>query len=404
MSSGVTFSATVYCPGATLTPTITPTSTVTPTVTASITPTLSVTPSPSALTIDDCNTSVHEMNAYDSGHIKQYYVDVGTTSGTLSVTVEITSSDDLQDCLLFTYGDVILISQCIGGSGHTVGTILNINIPYTYDSEIGTKVKVVQTTNTLYCCGDTNAENFITTAALTGTTKPDSIRNLVANLKYNNLWTKFLCIHPLVGGTQASHVWNLITQDNFNLSPTTPGAVHNENGISWDSSSMSRARVMEFTPATSGLLLNSTHISHYNYFGAGFEACEMGVSDTGTDGLYITTNGQTVKCAVNGVETAAQSMSSNFGFLMANRSDANNVTIYRNGNSVGGQIANPSGSLCSSERMYYGLRNHQSVGILPSHNIVEFYSIGYGMTATEAKIFYRIVQHYQRRLSRNVGP
>jgi hypothetical protein len=401
MSSGVTFTATVYCPGATLTPTITPTSTVTPTVTASITPTLSVSPSPSSLQIDDCNTSVHTMNAYNPALAKEYYVEVGSTSGTLAVTVEIVSQDDLKDCLLFIYGGVIIASQCMGGSGHTVGTILNISIPYKYDSEVGTKIKVVQTTDTSYCCGDVDAETFITNAELTGTTEPNAIRNLVANLKSTQLWNKFLCIHPMAGNTNQQHTWNLITQTNFNTTLTTAGATHNSFGITWSAPSFSRARVMEFYPSTSGLLLNSAHISVFNYLSEGSLASPMGVVDTGTDGLYMKIGNGLVSCAINGAEIPTQAVSGlTEGFMMANRIDGNYVNIYKNGNSVAGPIASSSVSLCSTQRMYYGLLNESGTGILPTSNAVAFYSIGFGMTDTEAKLFYKIFWNYHRQMGR----
>jgi hypothetical protein len=407
MSSGITFTALVVCPGATTTPTNTPTSTATPTLTATVTPTNTVTPTVTPIDIDNCNSSVHEMNAYDDGHpVKQYYVNVGTTSGTLTVTVQITSQDDLQDCLLFTYGDVILVSQCMGGSGHTVGTIINISIPYIYDANVGPYVKVVQSTDTTLCCSDPNAESFISSVGLTGSTEQNSIRNLVANLKYNNLWSKFLYIHPIIGGTNDSHTYNLVTQSNFNTTLSTGGSVHTASGITWSAASVTRARVLEFYPATSGLFLNDTHIAHYNlYDRQDGTTAEMGVS-TGADGLFIQTvggSGGGALCAVNGNQTSQVSCTGTSGFWMANRISSSSVSLYRNGNDLySGGTSNTSVALCSTQRMYHGLRNSSGFAFFPSNNTVAFYSCGAGMTDTQANLYYRIVQNYQRRLNRAV--
>ena len=56
---------------------------------------------------------------------------------------------------------------------------------------------------------DSDAQAFITAAGITDSTQQAAITNLVIGLKNDNLWTKMKAIYPFVGGTAASHKFNL---------------------------------------------------------------------------------------------------------------------------------------------------------------------------------------------------
>ena len=56
---------------------------------------------------------------------------------------------------------------------------------------------------------DTDAQAFITAAAITDSTQQSAVNQLVLDLKTANIWTKMKAVYPFVGGTATSHKWNL---------------------------------------------------------------------------------------------------------------------------------------------------------------------------------------------------
>ena len=56
---------------------------------------------------------------------------------------------------------------------------------------------------------DTDAQAFITAAAITDPTQQSAVNQLVLDLKTANIWTKMKAVYPFVGGTATTHKWNL---------------------------------------------------------------------------------------------------------------------------------------------------------------------------------------------------
>ena len=56
---------------------------------------------------------------------------------------------------------------------------------------------------------DTDAQAFVTAAGLTSSTQASAINTLVTSLKSAGIWTKMKAIYPMVGGSAASHKFNL---------------------------------------------------------------------------------------------------------------------------------------------------------------------------------------------------
>src|SRR5258708_5205942 len=57
---------------------------------------------------------------------------------------------------------------------------------------------------------DPAAKKFIDSSAITGSTQQFAINNFVIQLKAASLWSKFVAIYPMVGGTAATAKWNLL--------------------------------------------------------------------------------------------------------------------------------------------------------------------------------------------------
>ena len=56
---------------------------------------------------------------------------------------------------------------------------------------------------------DTDAQAFITAASISNSTQQSAVNKLVNTLKDSGIWTKLKAIYPFVGGTAASHKFNL---------------------------------------------------------------------------------------------------------------------------------------------------------------------------------------------------
>jgi hypothetical protein len=56
---------------------------------------------------------------------------------------------------------------------------------------------------------DSDAQAFITAAAITDPVQINAINTLVEGMKTDGIWTKMKAIYPFVGGTASTHKWNL---------------------------------------------------------------------------------------------------------------------------------------------------------------------------------------------------
>jgi hypothetical protein len=77
---------------------------------------------------------------------------------------------------------------------------------------------------------DPDAQAFITAAGITNPTQQTAINTLVVSLKANGLWTKMKAIYPFVGGTAASHSYNLKNVAQYQMT-WSGGVTHNANGV-----------------------------------------------------------------------------------------------------------------------------------------------------------------------------
>jgi hypothetical protein len=81
---------------------------------------------------------------------------------------------------------------------------------------------------------DPDAEAFLTAAGITDATITDAINTFVLSLKSDGIWTKMKAIYPLVGGTAATHKFNLKDPRDLDAAFRLTffgGITHSANGI-----------------------------------------------------------------------------------------------------------------------------------------------------------------------------
>jgi hypothetical protein len=222
----------------------------------------------------------------------------------------------------------------------------------------------------------------------------------VLDLKGYSIWTKFNAIYPIVGGSAASHKWNLKDPRDldaaFRLTFAT-GLTHSSTGMV--SNGSSGYANTNFTPSTSGTL-NSHHVSFYSRTNSNGTEVEMGVQSSGTTLLEIRTAGTTYAAINSGGTYSTFADTDSRGLYIANRTASNVINVFRN------STKKVTGSTASSNlpNLKMNLLAWNNGGSAQYYSLKEcaFASIGDGLSDAEAANFYTAVQAYQTALSRNV--
>jgi hypothetical protein len=87
--------------------------------------------------------------------------------------------------------------------------------------------------NTVPIVSDPNAQAFLNAAVITNVTQANAINSLVIGLKADGLWNNMQALYPFVGGTAATHKYNLKDPRDLNAAYRigfSGGWTHNLNG------------------------------------------------------------------------------------------------------------------------------------------------------------------------------
>ena len=248
---------------------------------------------------------------------------------------------------------------------------------------------------------DPDAQAFITAAAITDPTQQGAINTLVVSLKGYSIWTKFKAIYPMVGGTAATHKFNL--KDPRDLDAAfrifwNGGVTHSANGIQfggvngWGNT---------FLNSSVNLTTSNNHFSVYSRTSSvAATTVEMGCANTGVlnfNHLRVAVN----YLAGNLLVTSFTSTTNAQGFWLGNKRDNNDRRVYKNSTKEATNTTLDSIAL-PNLNVYIGARNDSGTAAVYSDKQLAFSSIGDGLTDTEAANFYTAVQAFQTTLGRQV--
>ena len=255
---------------------------------------------------------------------------------------------------------------------------------------------------------DPNAEAFITAAGITNPTQQNAINDLVLDLKAASIWTKFNALYPIVGGTAASHKFNLKnpldTDAAFRLVFST-GWTHSSTGMLPNGTSSYADTFL--TPSTN-LSLNNTHLSYYSRSDINilnqYEIGSSSLSGVAQYCLLILRDNNLMYSAINVAQgnAASSSNTDSRGLFIANRTASNILNGFRNSTKLINST-NASSVLPTAKISIGALNNNGTIGFY-SQKQCAFSSIGTGLTDTESQVFYQIVEKYQVALGRNINP
>lgn len=247
---------------------------------------------------------------------------------------------------------------------------------------------------------DSDANAFVTAAGLTGTTQIQAVNKLVTDLKGYGLWGKMKAIYPFVGGTAASHKFNLKDPRDvdgaFRL-VFNGGWTHSATGALPDGST--GYADTKLIPNTS-LSLSSAHFSKYNR--------NNNLSGILIDGVYVPSpqawfqiNYSGGNTYLGGPAVINYTPTTTNGFYVSSRTNLNTFNIFRNSVLLG--FSSTTVVNMPTKSIFIGARNNgNDVGEFFNNYECAFATIGDGLTDTEAANLYTAVQTFQTTLGRQV--
>jgi hypothetical protein len=246
---------------------------------------------------------------------------------------------------------------------------------------------------------DSDAQAFITAAAITDPTQISAINNLVVGMKADGLWTKMKAIYPFVGGTATTHKYNL--KDPRDLDAAfrlvfNGGWTHSSNGATPNG-----------TNGYADTKLNSlNNLSLNNYaFGYYSRTNNTNVTLIGSESTTILTisprGNTTILAGGSNFGLVNFSDTNSLGFYQLSRNQSNLFKGYKNNILKGTDITSTGGNL-PNLNVYLGALNKNLSALFYDNREVAFSYLGDGLTDTEASNLYTRVQTYQTALSRQV--
>jgi len=242
---------------------------------------------------------------------------------------------------------------------------------------------------------DPDAFRFIEVANIIDQTQITAINNLVAGLKANSLWDKMQVIYPFVGGTAYAHKWNLKNPADTDAAFRIQyfGAVNHSN----DGVTSTGGYINTYFNPTFLEQSSSFHYSLYIY--SATLSSNAGILEGGTATVY--------RPSVFGTMQVSNYQTSVFnpgqvnipGFIVNTRTDASIATLYRY--LTTGNFTNTNSSAFSSNtNNIYLLGGPASQPY--TTGILNFASLGPGLTADESSTLNTVVRNFNIALSRNV--
>jgi len=250
---------------------------------------------------------------------------------------------------------------------------------------------------------DADAQAFITAAGITDPTQQGAINTLVLDLKAYSIWTKFKAIYPIVGGSAATHKFNLKDPRDldaaFRLTYAT-GVTHSSTGMV--SNGSSGYANTYFNPTTGFTVDDDVHLSFYSRTNANSTQLEMGSANS-VAGPYLmlwirdSNNSRFVMNVTGSYATASDTDSR--AFYIGNRIGTSEKGFRNNTNVVS---RTSTAASRPNFNIYLLAANYGNTASFYSTKQCAFASIGDGLSNAEAANFYTAVQAYQTTLSRQV--
>jgi hypothetical protein len=253
---------------------------------------------------------------------------------------------------------------------------------------------------------DSDAQAFITAAAITDATQQSAIITLVTQLKTYGIWSKMKALYPFVGGTAAQHRFNLKDPRTVNAAfylDFLGGGTHSATG--YQPNGTTSYADTKLIPS-SHLTINEGSLGFYSRTNnAGAYMCEIGSITTSPlpevyFQIHVRFTNNYWYCLPNTSGTnVVATTSDSTGFYQGIRLNSTTVRQIKNTtfvDNVNNYTAPNSNVLIASRT--------QNISNPPySNRECAFAYIGNSLTTTDAANFYTVVQKFQTTLGRQIG-
>jgi len=220
---------------------------------------------------------------------------------------------------------------------------------------------------------DADAVAFINATGITNITIKRAVNGYVIGLKNKGIWGSIVALYPFVGGNATAHRYSLY----FNTT-VVPSA-----NIGFQSETL-------FLYSRTSGQQSGQDIGAANTITQRDSLTIRNASDLAITEINTTTNG-----------TLSVANTSGLGLFMASRIASNDLTIYKNGISLGTLTSINSGAR-STLALYVGGRNLSNAINSPVARNFALAGCGLRFTAQQASDFYTLTQTFQTSLGRQV--
>lgn len=254
---------------------------------------------------------------------------------------------------------------------------------------------------------DSDAQAFITAAAITDPTQQSAINTLVTDLKGYGIWTKLRACYPFIGGTSSTHKWNLKDPRDLDVAfrlVFSGGWTHSSTGATPNGTNAYADT--KLTPSSTLTQLN-THLSFYSRTNS--TAADRAAIGSTNAPSYTTSHQLILKWSdgksyglIDSNNSVSFTNTNSSGLYVLSRTANNSLKTYKN-NSIAATLTTTITPVANNSVIYIGARNETgSLAQLFDNKECAFASIGDGLTDTEAANFYTAVQAFQTTLGRQV--
>ena len=221
----------------------------------------------------------------------------------------------------------------------------------------------------------------------------NAVSSLVLDIKALNIWTKIKALYPLVGASAAACAQNLKSASftgtfNGGWSFASTGAT--PNGTTGFFNTL-------LNPNTNMAFNNQSYSVYKNLLSSNYE---FGTVDGGYNGVALGLTSPVPYGVINEFILNAFTANTANGFYTLNRVDSAEKKLFRNGALF--QTKTSAATPYTVGNIYMAGRERLGVSDAFGSGSFRFFSIGDGLTDTEAVNFYTAVQTFQTALSRNV--
>ena len=263
---------------------------------------------------------------------------------------------------------------------------------------------------------DANAQAFIYAANIVSSAQANAVNTLVTSLKAAGVWAKMKAVYPFVGGSAASHKWNLKDPRDLDAAyrlTFTVGWVHSSTGAKPNGTSDYANTFLNAASKLSAGNANMTYYSRTSAMIGNKTISAMGCATwTGNEFTsdYLVLQIDNYYYSIAYMTNSAFAYRSQLypsnnasGLWSANRTSgaASALRLWRNGVAVG---TTPTLSICNFPNLnvYLGSQNAQGTAATFDNKECAFASLGDGLTDAESASLYTAVQAFQTSLGRQV--